>query len=122
MVNINKYLVKFSLTNNVVGITIVVGVGGVVVSDGGRLTTTVDVSTGALVAANNDDAVGTVVPPSSTKDEDAYVGASVAFEGACVGTFVDSAGKSAAASALLPPRCHRRAVRRRRALRCRHRR
>jgi hypothetical protein len=43
----------------------------------------VDVATGAAVA--NDDAVSTVVPPSSTKDEGAYVGVSVASEGACVG-------------------------------------
>jgi hypothetical protein len=45
----------------------------------------VDGATGAAVAADDDDAVGTIVPPSSTKDEDAYVGASVAFEGAYVG-------------------------------------
>ncbi len=44
---------------------------------------TVDVASGAAVA--DDDAVSTVVPPSSTKDEGAYVGVSVAFEGACVG-------------------------------------
>jgi hypothetical protein len=42
------------------------------------LATAVDVATGAAVAANNDDAVGTVIPPSSTKDEEAYVGALVA--------------------------------------------
>ena len=36
-------------------------------------------------------AVAAVIPPSSTKDEDAYVGASVAFEGACVGAFMDGA-------------------------------
>ena len=57
---------------------------------------TVDVSTGAAVA--DDDAVSTVVPPSSTKDEGAYVGVSVAFEGVCVGgrrCFVDCC--------LLPP-------------------
>jgi hypothetical protein len=54
----------------------------------------VDVATGAAVA--DDDAISTVVPPSSTKDEGAYVGLSVAFEGACVG------GK------LSPPPCHRR--------------
>ncbi len=41
-----------------------------------------------------------VVPTSSTKDEDAYVGMSVAFEGACVGIFADSA--AAANAALLP--------------------
>ncbi len=49
-----------------------------------------NVSTGAAVA--DDDAVSTVVPPSSTKDEGAYVGVSVAFEGVCVGgrrCFVD---------------------------------
>jgi hypothetical protein len=68
---------------------------------------------GATVAANNDDAVGAVVPPSSTKDEDAYVGASVAFEGVCVGAFTDGAGESAAASTLLPLRCRFHAVRRR---------
>ncbi len=42
-----------------------------------------DVATGAAVA--DDEAVSTVIPPSSTKDEGAYVGVSVAFEGACVG-------------------------------------
>ncbi len=84
--------------------------------------TAVDVSTGTAVAANEDDAIGAVVPPSSTKDEDAYIGASVAFEGVCVGAFVDGAGESAAASALLPPRCHHCAMRRRCALRCRDRR
>jgi hypothetical protein len=50
----------------------------------------VDVSTGAAVA--DDDAVSTVVPPSSTKDKGAYVGVSVTFEGVCVGgrrCFVD---------------------------------
>ncbi len=36
-----------------------------------------DVATGAAVAADNNDAVGAVVPPSSTKDNDAYVGALV---------------------------------------------
>jgi hypothetical protein len=44
---------------------------------------TVDVATGAAVA--DDDAVSTIVPPSSTKDKGAYVGVLVAFEGACVG-------------------------------------
>ena len=42
-----------------------------------------DVATGAAVA--DDDAVSTVVLPSSTKDKGAYVGVLVAFEGACVG-------------------------------------
>ncbi len=64
----------------------------------------VDVATGTAAAANDDNAVGTVVPPSSTKDEDAYVGALVAFEGTCVGAFADGAGESTAASVLLPPR------------------
>jgi hypothetical protein len=81
----------------------------------------VDVATGATVAADNDDADSAVVPPPSTKDKDTYNGASVAFKGACVGAFADGANESAAASALLPPRCRRCAVRRRRALRCRHR-
>ncbi len=44
---------------------------------------TVDVATGAAVA--DDDAVSTVFPPSSTKDEGAYVRVLVAFEGACIG-------------------------------------
>ena len=39
-------------------------------------------STGATVAANDNDVDGTIVPPSLTKDEGAYVGALVAFEGA----------------------------------------
>jgi hypothetical protein len=86
------------------------------------LATAVDVATGAGVAADKDDAVGTVVLLSSTKDEDAYVGASVAFESVCVGAFTDGAGESAAASVLLPPCCCRHAVRRRQASCCRHRR
>ncbi len=52
-----------------------------------------DIATGAAVA--DKDAVSTVVPPSSTKDEGAYVGVSVAFEGACAG------GRGR-----LPSRCH----------------
>jgi hypothetical protein len=53
----------------------------------------VDVAMGAAVA--DDDAISTVVPPSSTKDKGAYIGVSVAFEEACV------RGK------LSPPLCHR---------------
>ncbi len=91
------------MTNDVVGVTIAVDgvvVGGVLAAGGGSASVTaVYVSTGAAVAAEDDDAKCAVVPPSSTKDKDAYVGASVAFEGACVGTFADSAGKSAAARA-----------------------
>ena len=85
-------------------------------------TQTLLVAAGGAVAADDNDAVGTVVPPSSTKDEDAYVGASVAFKGACVGAFTDGASESAAASVLLPPRCRRSTVHLRHALRCRHRR
>ena len=133
VVNINKYWIKFSLTNDVVGIAVAVAVGGVVIggvggsgggsggSGGGALATAVDVATGAAVAANDDDAVGAVVPPSLTKDEDAYIGPSVAFKGACIGAFTDGAGKSAAASALLPPCCCCCAMRRHRISRCRHR-
>jgi hypothetical protein len=146
VVNINKYWIKLSLTNNVVSVGVGVGIGvgvgvsisvsvgvgvgvgiggvvigGVILGGGGSLATAVDVSTGAAVAANNNNAVGTVVPPSSTNGEDAYVGASVAFEGGCVGAFADGAGESTAASALLPPRCRRRAVRHCRTSRCRHR-
>jgi hypothetical protein len=131
VVNINKYMIKLSLTNNAVGVGVGIGIGGVIVGVGiggvivgssGALATAVDVSTGAAVAANSNNAVGAVVPPSLTNDEEVYVGASVAFEGVCVGAFADSAGESAAASALLPPRCRRRAVRRRHASRCCHRR
>ncbi len=43
------------------------------------------------MAAAASAAVAAVIPPSSTKDEDAYVGALVAFEGACVGAFMDGA-------------------------------
>ncbi len=49
-----------------------------------------DVATGAAVA--NDDTVSTVVPPSLTKDEGAYVDVLMAFEGMCIGgrrCFVD---------------------------------
>jgi hypothetical protein len=96
--------------------------GGIIVGGGGALATVVDVSTGAAVAADNDDAVGAVVPPSSTNDKDAYISELVAFKGVCVGAFADGAGESAAASVLLPLCYRRRAVRRRRALRCHHRR
>ena len=82
--------------------------------------TAVDASTGAAAAADDNDAVGAVVPLSLTKDKDAYVGALVAFEGACVGAFADSAGESVAASTLLSPRCHCCTVRRHRALHCCH--
>ncbi len=84
------------------------------------MATAVDVATGPTVAANNDNAAGSVVPLSSTKDKGTYVDVLVAFEGACVSAFADGAGESAAASVLLPPRCRRRAVRHRRASRCRH--
>ena len=57
--------------------------------------TAVDVPTGAAVAASNNDVVRAVVPLSLTKDKDVCVGASVAFEGTCVGAFAGDAGKSA---------------------------
>ena len=96
------------------------GVGGVIVGSGGTLVTAVDIATGATVDPDDNNASGAVVPQSLTKDEDAYVGATVAFEGACIGAFVDDAGKSTAASALLPPRCHHHAVRRRHISHCLH--
>ena len=78
-----------------------------------------DIAAGDAVTADNDDAVDAVVPPSSTKDEDAYVGAPVAFEGVCVSAFADGAAAAdvalsrcrhrrslrAAATALPPSRC-----------------
>ena len=67
-----------------------------------------DITAGDAVAADDDDAVNAVVPLSSTKGRDANVGASVAFEGVCIGAFADSA--AAADVALL--RCrHRRSLR-----------
>ena len=53
----------------------------------------VDVTSGATIAANNDDTDGTAIPLSSTKDEGAYVSASVEFKVTCFGafTFADSA-------------------------------
>jgi hypothetical protein len=48
----------------------------------------VDITAGDAIAANDNDAVNAVVPPSLTKDEDTYVGALVTFEGACVGLTV----------------------------------
>ena len=121
VVKINKYKIKFSLTNNVIAFAIAVGgvvVSSIVAGGSGASVTAVDVSTGAAVAANDNNNVGAVLPPSSTKDKDVYVGASVAFEGACVGTFADSDSESTAVSVLLPPRCQHRAVRRRHASRC----
>ncbi len=50
-----------------------------------------DIAADNAVDAKDNDTVNAVVPPSSTKDEDAYVGASVAFEGVCVGAFADGA-------------------------------
>ena len=115
------------LTNDVVAITVGIGVGGVVlggiiIGGGSALATVVDVSTGAAVTAANNDAISAVIPPSSTNDKEAYIGASVAFEGVCVSAFADGAGESVVASPLLPPRCRHHAVLRHRALRCRHRR
>ncbi len=66
------------------------------------MVTAVDIAAGNAVAANDYDAVDAVIPPSSTKDEDAYTGTSVTFEGACVGAFADGA---AAANVALS-RCH----------------
>jgi hypothetical protein len=77
---------------------------------------------GAAIAADNDNAVSIVVPPSLTKDKDGYVGALVVFEGTCVSAFAGSAGDSAEASALLSPCCRHCAVRRCRISCCRHRR
>ena len=47
---------------------------------------------GTAVAAADNNAIGAVVPSSSNKDEEAYVGVAVAFEGACIGAFADGAG------------------------------
>ena len=47
------------------------------------MATGVDVSTGAVISADDDNDVGAAVPPSLTNDKDAYVGASVAFKKAC---------------------------------------
>ncbi len=63
---------------------------------------------------NDNDAVNAVVPPSSTKGEDAYAGVSVAFEGVCIGAFANVATaadialsrcRRDAATALPPLRC-----------------
>ena len=53
---------------------------------------TVDVASGATVAANDDDADGAVIPPSLTEDDEAYVGASVEIEAACFGAFAFADG------------------------------
>ena len=55
---------------------------------------TVDVASGATVAAGDDDADadGAVVPQSLKEDEGAYVGASVEFEVTCFGVFVFADG------------------------------
>jgi len=62
---------------------------------------------------DDDDAVDAVVPLSSTKDKDAYVGESVAFE-RC--SHCAAAERVGGVRALLPPCCRRCAVRHRRAL------
>ena len=74
---------------------------GVVGGGGVASATAVDIAASDAVAAYNDDAVDAVVPPSSTKDKDAYFGASVAIEGVCIGAFAD--GAAATDFALLPP-------------------
>ncbi len=60
------------------------------------MATAVDISTGATVAADDNDAISANVPLSLTKDEDAYIGTSVAFKGMCAGAFADGASESAA--------------------------
>ena len=55
-----------------------------------------DVAVGAPIAANDNNAIGAIVPPSSTKDKDTHIGMLVAFEGTCIGAFVDGAGGSTA--------------------------
>ncbi len=71
------------------------------------MATTVVIPVGDAIAADDDDAVDAVVSPSSTKDKDAYIGASVAFEGACVDAFTDGA---AAANVVLLRCCHCRSI------------
>ena len=44
-------------------------------------------------AVANNDAVSTVLPPSSTKDKDAHIGMLVVFESTDVGMFADGAGQ-----------------------------
>ena len=46
---------------------------------------TVDVASGATIAANDDGANGAFIPPSSTEDEGTYVGALVEIEAPCFG-------------------------------------
>jgi hypothetical protein len=58
----------------------------------GAAAAAVVIATGTAIATNDDGAVGTVVPPSSTKDGGAYIDTLVAFEGMCVGALVDGAG------------------------------
>ena len=91
-----------SLTKDVLGVanSIIVVIGVVVVGIatviGSAAGTVVDVATGAAIATNNNDAINVVVPPSFTKDEEACIGALVAFKGMCVGEFAQGAGKYAA--------------------------
>jgi hypothetical protein len=73
--------------------------------------TAVDIAAGNAVAADDDDSVNAVVPPSSTKGKDAYVGGLVAFEGAAAAADVALSrcphhrSLRAAATALPPLRC-----------------
>ena len=53
---------------------------------------TVDVALGATVAANDDDADGAVIPPSSTEDKGVYVCASTEFKVACFDAFAFTDG------------------------------
>ncbi len=81
-----KYQIKLSLTNDVVGVAFAVGVGGVIVGgvivgSGSALATAVDISTCATIAADDDNDVSAVVPPSLTNGKEVYVNASVTFKG-----------------------------------------
>jgi hypothetical protein len=84
-----KFNKVFSLTNGIISVAF-----GFVCA----AAATVDVTMGADVTDN--DAISTVIPLSSTKDKGAYVGMSVAFEGACVG------GKLSLPPPPPPLRCH----------------
>ena len=73
-------LINLKLTKDVVSVAVTVV---------GAAAAAVDVAT----AVANNGAFGVVVLLSLTKDEGMYVGASVAFHGACVSVFADGAGQ-----------------------------
>jgi hypothetical protein len=107
VVNINKYQIKLSLTNDVVAVTVGIGTGGVVVSgvivgDSGALVTAVDVSTGPCCRQRH----AVALPPPPQPPRCCHRAAPIAVCAAAVLCTAATAAAAAAAAAL--PLCCRR--------------